>query len=258
MRTPVIVACILEPAALVMPDPDPPSDYVFDLDGGRPCLDFANTAPSSGERLNAYADLLAFARQAHLITPETAIRLQRQAQRAPTTAAAVLERGQRLRDALRSIFTAVAEQAPPAPADLVTLNANLAESFPNARVVANDTGGTFAWSWTDDDDLATPLWPIVRSAADLLTSDDERPLVRECGADDCGWVFLDASRNRSRQWCSMASCGNREKARRHYQRLKAQRPTQPPTAQTADAPRPTRRSPRSGVGPTGGASATAE
>ena len=48
-------------------------------------------------------------------------------------------------------------------------------------------------------------------------------------ADDrsefCFWLFLDTTRNRSRQWCSMTSCGNREKARRHYQRQRAQRRT---------------------------------
>src|SRR3989442_8269959 len=69
------------------------------------------------------------------------------------------------------------------------------------------------------------IWPIARSAADLLTSDEQRQLVRECGAPDCLWLFLDTTKNRSRQWCSMQSCGNREKARRHYQRLRAQRVT---------------------------------
>ncbi|MGH7701051.1 MAG: CGNR zinc finger domain-containing protein [Gemmatimonadales bacterium] len=39
----------------------------------------------------------------------------------------------------------------------------------------------------------------------------------------CGWFFLDASKNRSRRWCSMATCGSSAKARRYYRRRKAAR-----------------------------------
>ena len=49
-----------------------PTPYVFDLDGGRPCLDFANTQSSSGDHVDSYADLLAFAAQSNLLTPESA------------------------------------------------------------------------------------------------------------------------------------------------------------------------------------------
>jgi len=52
---------------------------------------------------------------------------------------------------------------------------------------------------------------------DLLTS-DRLSAVRECAADDCAWLFLDESRNRSRRWCDMKVCGNRQKARLHYHR----------------------------------------
>jgi predicted RNA-binding Zn ribbon-like protein len=62
------------------------------------------------------------------------------------------------------------------------------------------------------------LWPIAREAANLLTSKDIKRMG-EC-ADDrgCGYLFFDTSRNHSRRWCSMESCGNRAKAQRHYQR----------------------------------------
>jgi predicted RNA-binding Zn ribbon-like protein len=61
------------------------------------------------------------------------------------------------------------------------------------------------------------LWPIAESAAELLTS-QEVSSIRLCEAPDCDWLFLDNSRNRSRRWCDMKICGNREKARRHYRR----------------------------------------
>ncbi|WP_233196275.1 CGNR zinc finger domain-containing protein [Trinickia soli] len=51
-------------------------------------------------------------------------------------------------------------------------------------------------------------------AANELLSQPILSNVRECSA--CSWLFLDLSRSRSRRWCSMATCGNRAKAQRHY------------------------------------------
>jgi predicted RNA-binding Zn ribbon-like protein len=208
-------------------EPDPglaaqAEPYVFDLDGGRACLDFANTHGSSGEHLNSYLDLVAFASQSELITAADGGWLQAQARRDPAGARAVLARATRLRDAMQSIFSSVAAgQVPPSVA-LGVLNVELAASLGHARVQPADAKGEFVWGWRDRA-LDLPLWPICRSAADVLVSDNERRLVRECGAGDCAWLFVDTTRNRSRQWCSMRSCGNREKARRHYQRQRASR-----------------------------------
>jgi len=71
-----------------------------------------------------------------------------------------------------------------------------------------------------NEDLSSVLWPVARAAADLLLS-DEISHLRMCGADDCAWLFLDKTKNQRRRWCDMKTCGNRVKARRHYQRLKA-------------------------------------
>lgn len=87
------------------------------------------------------------------------------------------------------------------------------------RLIATDS--SFAWEWTETDQLEFILWQVVRSTADLLTS-PERDRIRECAGEDCGWVFLDLSRNRSRRWCDMEDCGNRAKAHRHYDRKKNQ------------------------------------
>jgi predicted RNA-binding Zn ribbon-like protein len=66
------------------------------------------------------------------------------------------------------------------------------------------------------------VWGVLRSAADLLTSDDLGRL-RECASDTCAWLFLDHSKNRSRRWCDMTVCGNRDKVRRHRQRQRGRR-----------------------------------
>jgi len=195
--------------------------FEFDLSGGHLALDFTNTLSStSGEHLNAYADLVDFAHQSGLLTQADAEWLQAEAQRDAAPAAGVLERAKHLRDALRGIFEALANRAEPNESDLDVLNVDLAVSLGHARVVKDANG--FRWGWAGRD-FDSVLWPISRAAAELLTSEQERGLVRLCGADDCRWLFLDTSKNRSRQWCSMQSCGNREKARRHYQKLKATR-----------------------------------
>jgi predicted RNA-binding Zn ribbon-like protein len=211
-QTPTLAA---EPALSADP-------YVFDLDGGRACLDFANTLSSSGEHLSSYFDLVAFASQSNLITPADADWLQAQAGRDAAAAEAVLARAVRLRNAVQAIFSSLAAGDTPSRTELEVLNVGLAASLGHARIQPGASAGEYAWGWRDRA-LDLPLWPICRSAADMLVSESERRLVRECGAGDCAWLFVDTTRNRSRQWCSMRSCGNREKARRHYQRQRASR-----------------------------------
>ena len=64
------------------------------------------------------------------------------------------------------------------------------------------------------------LAPVLRAAADLLTSSD-LARVRECDSESCFWLFLDTSKSGTRRWCDMKVCGNREKARRHHKKQKA-------------------------------------
>ena len=99
------------------------------------------------------------------------------------------------------------------------LNGELAGAMSRSQVVPTDNG--FTWLWAEGGKaLDCVIWPIARSAADLLT---EGPLaaIRRCEGRDCGWIFLDTSRNRTRRWCDMRICGNRAKARRHHERVKA-------------------------------------
>ena len=59
--------------------------------------------------------------------------------------------------------------------------------------------------------------PLAFSALELLTS-ERRVRVKTCPGARCGWLFLDESPTGRRRWCSMASCGNREKAQRFRRR----------------------------------------
>lgn len=95
------------------------------------------------------------------------------------------------------------------------LNASLLKTMPHLELVASSAG--YRWSWRDDNALESVLRPIIGSAAELLTS-PELNSVKLRAADDCGWLFIEASRNRSRRWCAMSDCGNRAKARRYRHR----------------------------------------
>ncbi len=205
----------------------------FELSGGRLCLDFANTVSWRGsarpiERLGHYRDLVAWSRRAGLVHDGEAARLVRAAARRPAAAARVLRQALRLREATYRIFSATAGGRRPARADLAVLNAALARALRRLRIAP--LAGAFDWRWeADGAALDRMLWPVAWSAAGLLRA-EARQAVRACAAPDCGWLFLDTTRNRSRRWCDMRICGNRAKARRHYARerlfaLRRGRPT---------------------------------
>lgn len=195
-------------------------EYQFDLDGGRVCLDFANTLEASGDdHLNTYADVVTFAEQSKLLDPEDAAWLRAEGRRDKATADGMLVRAKRLRASISGIFSALAAGRAASESDLFHLNFELSADLPHARVVPAEPADRLSYTWGfEGRNLDAPLWPISRSAADLLTSHTDLDKVRQCGGSECNWLFLDTSKNRTRQWCSMQSCGNREKARRHYQR----------------------------------------
>lgn len=200
--------------------------HVIDLNliKGRPCLDFANTVNWRGsarqrEGLTSYADLVAWGRQAGIVGEDRARRLLEEATRRPVVGVAVLERAIALREAIYRVFSAVAGEHVPEAADIATLSDALAEAVSRLRLVWGADG--FAWGWVGDEaSLGQVLWPVAQSAAELLTS-DELSRVGVCDGEDCGWLFFDTSKNRSRRWCDMGDCGNRAKARRHYRRRRA-------------------------------------
>lgn len=199
------------------------------LVGGRLSLDFANTVDWHAgdnriEYLLGYSDLVAWGRHAGVLSIPQAQTLFQQADLCPAGAAAVLERAIALRESIYRLFSAVSHSRSPETADLATFNEELGQALSQSRII--ETAEGFDWDTTGTGDaLDQILWPVVRDAADLLTSNSLRR-IRECAGDRCGWLFLDTSRNGRRRWCAMEDCGNRAKARRHYQRSRAQQPQQ--------------------------------
>jgi predicted RNA-binding Zn ribbon-like protein len=197
----------------------------FKAIGGWLCLDFVDsvnwdTETREAERFFGYADLVRWGQFAKTLTSDEAKQLFQEAIRRPEEAAVIYNQALDLRATLHRIFSAIAGGASPEETDLAALNAALSNVLANACLVPTEDG--FAWAWGGEDAaLGRVLWPIVRSTAELLTS-DKLDRVGQCAGDSCGWLFLDTSRNRSRRWCEMEHCGNRAKARRHYRRQQAE------------------------------------
>ncbi len=195
----------------------------FEMVGGRTCLDFVNTASQRREgpfkeRLETYEDLLSWAMQADQLTEAEAADLRQMAAAAPAEAQAVVERGRALREAIYRVFTrrSAGEELP--PEDLKLISAEYGRAAIN-RLLTPSGVGVCTFEWQTHSSLDRPLWPVAVSATNLVASEDATR-VKECATDNCNWLFLDASKNRSRRWCEMKECGNRAKARRHYHKSK--------------------------------------
>lgn len=191
--------------------------------GGRLCLDFANTVGwrirnKAKEYLNNFNDLVVWSQHAGILKAHEAKRLSKVAESHPSEVELVYNHAIALREILFRIFSSVADGGSASKTDLAALNQNLSKTMARSRIVKSMDG--FTWDLDfDKNALDWVLQPIVRSAADLLVS-DELKRVKKCAAEDCGWLFLDVSRNQSRRWCNMKDCGNRAKAGRFYKKKK--------------------------------------
>ena len=197
----------------------------FEFVGDDPALDFINTVDNRDdperrkELLNTYADLLAWAREADLLTPAETERLRAKGLKSSEQARAALRRAKMLREALYRVFSAIAERRQPPPADVALLDSFDKQAMAHRRIGREERGG-YGWHWrTDGDDLDLILWQIAKAGAELLTSDLVYN-VRACAAERCRWLFVDTSRNHKRRWCDMRVCGNRAKAQKFYKRAK--------------------------------------
>lgn len=198
-----------------------PKDFQFDLSGGQLALDFANTISrrdspeKTVDHLSTPHELIAFARQTGLLSADQAQALDRWSESHSRAAAQALRQALSIREATFRAFFSLANGKPAPQQDVKLLDETVREALRHRHIVREN--GTYYWRWKNDLNLSRILWPIAESAAELLTSPDLMQ-VRECEASDCYWLFLDNSRNRSRRWCTMNTCGNREKAKRHYRR----------------------------------------
>jgi predicted RNA-binding Zn ribbon-like protein len=195
--------------------------HPFKLAGGHPALDFINTvhdwtATEPRDYLSDFADAIRFGETAGVLTRANVSRLRRRRPRLE------LKRLRELRGLLRRVFQMRLSGRTPSGADLEKLDADLFESARATRLVvtADRRSSPLPMRREVNAELAGDAilrLRIVEAGVALLLSD---AMLRVKSCPTCGWFFLDLSKNRSRRWCSMNTCGAVAKSRRYYRRWK--------------------------------------
>ena len=186
-------------------------------------LDFSNTVDwrngdEREDKLETFESLVAWSVKEGVIPQGEAQSIVKSA-REKRTEDSTLRRAVQLRETIYRIFSAVAHDRRPDDEDIDTLNRFLSDYPVSSSVVK--TGGEYSWAVVPGGGAeAKMLWPVAKSAADLLTSDQLRR-VTECAneEDGCGWMFLDKTRSGTKKWSSSTVCGDRAKVRAWYDRL---------------------------------------
>lgn len=186
----------------------------FGFIAGDPALDFVNTVDwrldeeKRTDLFQSYGDLVMWAELAGVVGAAEAEEIRQEAVTDPRAADAALGEAVALREA-------VYETVLGARSRISAINDayKAAQRCGELRLEKN------RWVWRDVCvDLNTIRCRLARQVVPLLTSDTGR--IGQCGDAACGWVFLDTSPRRNRHWCSQAMCGERNRARRHYQRAR--------------------------------------
>jgi len=187
------------------------------------CLALANTAdwhasqhPEEG--LTSLKILIDWEEAKGILSTSQATRIRAAAEKDPAGAEEARLTAIAFRETVYRVFVAVAGHQSPAQTDMLRINEVLQQAMSRAGLSESTSG--FSWLWGDEDTgYDCLMWPAAHSAARLLTDEKLRASIRQCADEHgCGVLFLDRTKNHSRRWCSMKSCGNRAKAQRHYQK----------------------------------------
>jgi predicted RNA-binding Zn ribbon-like protein len=176
------------------------------LVAGRPCLDLVNTVSWRGDpmryedHLQRPRDALTWCVRAGVLSAVESRRLARRA-------------GEPLLQELVELRSLIAEQVVDVEVAQVSRLTPTIVAVLAASTLLVDEAGAY-WD-AGSLDLGTPARRIVLDLYELLRSPGGRLGV--CADQDCRWAYLDVSRRQDRRWCSSADCGNRDRARRHYQ-----------------------------------------
>jgi len=201
----------VEPGSPLRSDPG----YTFDFCGGHLAIDFTNTVGDRGservEHFRTFGDVVAWADARGILARGAAAALRQRAADEPEAAARAFRSVLVLREALYNLLAAASSGRRIRPADLNVVNQHVADTFKGAALAPS--GGRFSLETRADAWLDLVTRPVVRAAVDLLTSDRLKHVGR-CADEECAWLFLDTTRSRTRRWCDMRSCGNRNKVRR--------------------------------------------
>ncbi|UGU16307.1 CGNR zinc finger domain-containing protein [Sinomicrobium kalidii] len=187
----------------------------LNLAGGTLCLDFVNTVDHrKKEPLQDYFlepnDLIAWGIRLELLPVNT------------STLAATPKRKDPLkeiitfRELLYRIFLALSNNETVNADDMKAFNRYLSQYLSNLRLKESKNGFERDWDLPEEN-ISRIIAPVLLDAHDLMLS-GRLHRIKEC--PNCGWLFLDTTKNGRRRWCSMKSCGSNVKALEWYHRRK--------------------------------------
>lgn len=190
--------------------------------GNHPCLDFVNTqmivkgAPT--DTLESFEDLVSWLMQAKLLTASQATVVKGELNHEGVVS--LFKQAQTLRAAFRVVAERVAAGRSIPDSAIDTINQVLAQRTGYTELVRTEEGFKRRFH-----SLATRqvelLASLLESASDLLSS-SRLCLIKRCANAACILYFLDTTKNHTRNWCSMQTCGNRMKVAAHYRRKRSQ------------------------------------
>jgi predicted RNA-binding Zn ribbon-like protein len=195
------------------------------LDGGALCFHFINTVNAwkgsafrEHDYLPDYGELIKWCEKVDILSEKTRKALSTFALKNEEAAHTALQKLRKIREMLYHFFSSIAANNGLSmdPAILERFNKTLAAAISYLRFDISPEGIVNKVQ-EDAADLLTPLRIIMKSAYDILTTEDHAK-IKEC--ENCGWIFLDLTKNNKKRWCSPMTCGSIDKAKRYYKRKK--------------------------------------
>jgi predicted RNA-binding Zn ribbon-like protein len=183
--------------------------------GGRPATDLVNTLRERWRRrvetLVTPGDLALWLVRAELLPEPVPVSPE------------VLDEARALREAIDACATAAIDGAPAPSAAVALIDGWLAraQTRPTLRLEAGGDAPLLAEVALTDDAPRRALGAIALDAAHMLGREPERDRIRICASETCSARFYDRSPAGARRWCSMRTCGNEAKARRHRARARS-------------------------------------
>jgi len=187
------------------------------LIGGELALDFANTSSGRGstnhkDHIVRSSHVAQWAAHARLIPPADSKWLAAAVETDATLGARLLREALAVRENIYELGAALAAGRLAPPKCIETLAKSYARALARGRLTPS--GENFGWAWSPREaPVEAVLGPISLSALTLLQQAD-LTRVKQCQGHECGWLFFDTTKNKSRRWCEMKICGNRAKQKR--------------------------------------------
>jgi len=200
---------------------------VFDFVGGHAAVDFVNTEiKHQGERVDLIPDFIHFVawlEQKNLVNKDVNNAVNQDGVYSlvekwyqNSESEAFVAHVHQLRRNLRIAFEQIHEKQTIETETLETLNEQF-RLYPGFYQLGVETEGVYQQFMQSGTMPSHLLMPLIKEIADFL-SEANFALIKHCGNAQCIRYFYDTTRNRSRRWCSMETCGNRMKVAAYYKR----------------------------------------